>query len=411
MKVNYNKVFIIINSLSIISIVLSCQPKQKNESINTFQKGTFGYDAEFLAKHQETIILQSGNAMVAICPGFQGRVMTSSSMSENGLSYGWINHALIESGEILDKINPVGGEDRFWLGPEGGQFSLFFSSGAEFNLDHWQTPAEIDTETYEVDIKNDHSVVFSRRLEIENYSKVKLNIGVKRQISFIVEAEIPSSILNEDGLNFVAYKSVNEISNNGESPWARSSGAVSIWILGMFNPSPSTTIFIPFKEGNNSELGPIVNDEYFGKVPSDRLIIREGMIYFKGDGRQRGKIGLNPKRALPVLGSFDEKHGVLTIVKYSKPEGVTEYVNSMWELQDDPFAGDAVNSYNDGPVDGKALGPFYELETSSPAAFLEPGESMEHTHQTFHIQGTEEEMDRVVQDIFNARLNSIKEVF
>ena len=57
-------------------------------------------------------------------------------------------------------------------------------------------------------------------------------------------------------------------------------------------------------------------------------------------------------------------------MNYSLPAGEREYVNSLWEIQDEPFRGDVVNSYNDGKLeDGTQLGPFYELESSSPAAF------------------------------------------
>lgn len=74
---------------------------------------------------------------------------------------------------------------------------------------------------------------------------------------------------------------------------------------------------------------------------------------------------------------------------FYRPEGVTGYVNSMWEIQKEPFAGDTVNSYNDGPPSpgAKPLGPFYEIETSSAAAALQPGKSIEHIHRTFHFQG------------------------
>ncbi|MCG8309187.1 MAG: hypothetical protein MI975_17475 [Cytophagales bacterium] len=406
MRLNY-AVFLLFGLLTL----LNCQTKEKKESAGKLRPGTFGYDADFLAKHRETLILKKGNVRLAVCPEYQGRVMTSSSMGEEGLSYGWLNYDLIRSGEILDKINPVGGEDRFWLGPEGGQYSIFFASGADFNLDHWQTPPAIDTETYPIASRDDHSVVFTKSFEVENYSKIKLKIGVRREISFVEASNIPLSIRDRDGLNYVAYQSINEITNEGDFEWTKSTGTVSIWILGMYNPSPNTTIMIPYVQGSDTELGPIVNDEYFGKVPAERLIVDHGLIYFKGDGNQRGKIGLNPKRALPVMGSYDEKNKVLTIVRYSKPEGVSDYVNSMWELQEKPFEGDVVNSYNDGPVDGKALGPFYELETSSPAAFLAPGASMRHVHQTFHIQGAEEDLDKIVSEVFNVRLQTVKEKF
>ena len=92
-----------------------------------------------------------------------------------------------------------------------------------------------------------------------------------------------------------------------------------------------------------------------------------------------------------MLGSYDATRQLLTIVQYTKPEGATDYVNSMWELQAEPFKGDVVNSYNDGPPSPgvKQLGPFYELESSSPALALKPGESAAHIHRTIHLQGGE----------------------
>ena len=155
---------------------------------------------------------------------------------------------------------------------------------------------------------------------------------------------------------------------------SRNSGLVSVWILGMFTPSPETTIAIPFVPGPDSTLGPVVNDAYFGKVPADRLRVKGPVIFFRGDGQYRSKIGLSPSRARSVAGSYDDERRVLTLVQYTRPPGASAYVNSMWEMQREPFKGDVINSYNDGPpAPGKPpLGPFYELETSSPALSLSP---------------------------------------
>ena len=54
-----------------------------------------------------------------------------------------------------------------------------------------------------------------------------------------------------------------------------------------------------------STLGPVVNDAYFGKVPSDRLRVKGPVIFFRGDGQYRSKIGLSPSRARSVAGSYD----------------------------------------------------------------------------------------------------------
>ena len=80
----------------------------------------------------------------------QGRVLTSSVAGANGFGYGWVNRELIASGKIAQHINAVGGEDRIWLGPEGGQFSIFFAPGVPFDLEHWFTPAPLDTDPYEI---------------------------------------------------------------------------------------------------------------------------------------------------------------------------------------------------------------------------------------------------------------------
>lgn len=398
-------------SLAVIILMSACTQNSQKDTVEEFAKGTFGYDAQFLTEHQETIILSKGNARLAICPAYQGRVMTSSSSGDDGLSYGWLNYELIKSGEILKQINPVGGEDRFWLGPEGGQFSIFFDKGEEFVFEDWQTPPSLDSEPFKLVAKDESSVRFERSLQLTNYSGYTFNVKVDREISFLDQLKLDDLIKVPDGMEAVAYQSVNTITNTGQTSWNKETGALSIWILGMFIPSDKTTIVVPYKTGDDSELGPVVNDEYFGKVPAERLKVQDGIIFFSGDGKYRSKIGLNPQRALPYLGSYDGINNVLTLVYYTKPEGVGDYVNSMWELQEQPFAGDAVNSYNDGPVDGKAMGPFYELETSSPAAFLTPEQSITHVHSTIHIKGEAADLDALVQSVFGISLDRVKSAF
>jgi hypothetical protein len=215
------------------------------------------------------------------------------------------------------------------------------------------------------------------------------------------------------GVKAVAYESVNRLTNAGKEAWKKETGLLSIWILGMFTPSPSTTVVVPIAPGPEVEFGPKVKDDYFGKVPADRLVVKDKVVFFCADGKYRSKIGFNPKRARPILGSYDAAHQVLTLVQYTKPEGVTDYVNSMWKIQDDPYAGDVANSYNDGPAapGKKPMGPFYELESSSPAAALEPGKSIEHTHRTFHLRGGEQDLDTIARATLGVGLDEIKKAF
>jgi hypothetical protein len=354
----------------------------------------------------------TGKAKIALSASMQGRVFTSSSDGDNGLSFGWINRKLIASGETLEHINPYGGEDRVWLGPEGGQFSIFFKQGDPFDLEHWQTPAAFDIEPFEMIEFKDNSALFQKSMHLINYSETEFSLDLIREVKILENTEIESQLGIEipGTVKKVGYVSVNTIKNTGEFPWTKDTGLLSIWILGMYNPSPETTIVIPYVEGDEKELGPVVNDAYFGKVPAERLKIEDGFIFFSGDGQYRSKIGLSPYRSKPIIGSYDAGNQVLTIVTYTKPDGAEDYVNSMWELQEKPYAGDVVNSYNDGPPEPGAepLGPFYELETSSPAAALAPGETLSHEHRTFHFQGNEEDLEVICQKLFGINLEKIK---
>lgn len=402
--------------LLIILLGIALPAAGAQEKTKMAQK-TFGDDLAFLKKYTEAVVLSdsSGNSQVIVSPKMQGRVLTSSAEGMDGLSFGWINRKLIASGQVAKHINVYGGEDRFWIGPEGGQFSVFFKKGVPFDLEHWFTPAPIDTEPFDLVDKSANRAVMKKDMQLENYSAASFNLRVDREIIVLEykQAVKALGIAPAETIKMVAFQSNNKITNTGTKAWVKETGLLSIWILGMFNHSPVTTVVVPSYTDPEDKLGSIVNDAYFGKVPADRLVIGEGVLFFSGDGQYRSKIGLSPQRAKSVLGSFDAINSVLTIVQYNKPEGAVDYVNSMWQLQDEPYRGDVVNSYNDGPAEPGAepLGPFYELETSSPAAALKPGETISHVHRTFHLQGTEADLNPVAKAILGVTIDEIKSVF
>lgn len=374
----------------------------------------FGDDVAFLKKYVDVIVLsdKSSSTQVAVIPAYQCRVMTSTAGGSNGLSYGWVNRDLISSGKTQPHINVYGGEDRFWIGPEGGQFSVFFKKGDAFDLDHWFTPASIDTEPFELVSKSPDHVVCRKTIQMTNYSGTTFNLEVNREIRLLdaKSAQKHLGVILKPEVKVVAYESVNSIKNTGTNAWTKQGGLLSIWILGMFNASPATTIAIPFAKGDETKLGPVVNDTYFGKVPADRLVVKDGMIYFAADANYRSKIGIPPLRTKPALGSYDAVNNVLTLVQFTFPKGAVDYVNSMWELQKKPFGGDVVNSYNDGPPKSGAaqLGRFYELETSSPALTLKPNASGTHISRTIHLQGSDSELDAIARATLGIGLDEIK---
>ena len=371
----------------------------------------FGDDVEFLKRHTRVLLLGRGDAQVAVCPAYQGRVMTSTASGPSGLSLGWIHREHIGAGQLVPHINVFGGEDRFWIGPEGGQFSIFFKKGDPFDLEHWQTPAPVDSDVW-TGTEGRGGVRFRKPMRLVNYSGTTFDLEVDRQVRILGPEQIRKflGVAPAGGAKAVAFESENRITNTGKAPWQKATGLLSVWILGMFPPSPTAIVVIPFRPGPPASLGPVVNDAYFGKVPADRLAVDRNVLFFRADGQYRGKIGLSSRRAKPLLGSYDRANGILTLVQYTLPAGITDYVNSMWEIQKDPYGGDTVNSYNDGPPQpgAKPLGPFYEIETSSPAAALAPGSSLVHMHRTFHFVGSDRDLDPIVRATLGVGLDEIR---
>lgn len=410
-----------ITFLLMIIILVSCNRKTSklDEGKTQVTMGHLNYsdDVSFMKDHIDIIELSdiSGKAKIAVSAALQGRVMTSSSSGPEGRSYGWINRELLGSGETMKHMNAFGGEERFWIGPEGGQFSVFFKKGDAFTLDNWQTPALIDIDPFEVKSIFTDRAIFTKTASLVNYSGFKFDIGIEREISILsidkAFKELGLDVL--EGVDVVAYRTNNSLTNMGSSDWKPETGLLSIWLLGMFNPSPETTIVIPYIEGDMAELGKPVNDDYFGKVATERLIVDKRVIFFKGDGLHRGKIGLSPSRAKNVLGSYDASGRTLTIIKYDKPDPIAPYVNSLWEIQEDPLAGDVINSYNDGPAQlgKKPLGPFYELETSSPALALKAGSKGTHEQITWHFEGDVDQLSKISKKIFGVSISEITGVF
>ncbi|MFN5022226.1 MAG: DUF6786 family protein [bacterium] len=394
--------------LPLLLIFLIACNSTNNKDIE-MQQGTFGYDLEFLRKHhKDLVLLENGEAKLIVLPAYQGRIMTSTAEGNAGASFGWLNHELIETGKFTEHFSAFGGEERFWLGPEGGQFSIYFKKGVDFTFDNWFVPKELDTEAFELVSSDKISAQFEKQMQLENFSGTKFDLKVRRDIRLLQASSIIALLGTlPAGVHAVGFQSENAITNTGSAAWNKQTGMLSIWILSMLNAGDKTTIAIPYKQGDSASMGKVVTDDYFGKVPADRLKVGDGLILFKADGNLRSKIGISPERALPMALSYDAENNVLTIAQFSLPGNTKDYVNSLWEQQQHPFSGDAVNAYNDGPVQKKQMGKFYELESSSPAASLAPGATQTHLHRTIHLKGTKESLNQIVQQLLGVGIDSL----
>ena len=385
---------------------------------------TFGEDLTFLKKHTGIIVLEvpGTGARVAVAPAWQGRVMTSTDGGDSGASLGWLHRKNIAKGIKPESertgdakhIHIFGGEERFWLGPEGGQYALFFPPApATYDFKNWKTPALLDTEPFDVVSSNPQRITFAKDAEITNRAGSKLKMHIDRTVE-ILPAKSVEKILGTqipDGVSLVAYRTKNSVTNKSAEPWTKDKGLVSIWLLGMFKHGPNVTVVAPLKPG----AGPAVNTDYFGAVGKDRLVTTDKAVFFKADGDYRSKIGIPPGRTTGIAAGYDPDRGILTVVRTVPHADAAKlpYVRSQWQDHKEPYAGDLINVYNDGPsAPGKAaLGPFYELETSSPAKPLAPGKELNHTQETMHFRGTPEKLDPLARKLLGLSLEEIQAVF
>jgi hypothetical protein len=381
----------------------------ENDSLENLRKGSYAYDVAFLKKYtKKSLELQNGGAKILLSADYQGRVMTSTAVGDTGVSFGWLNYNLISSGKPKKQFNPVGGEERLWLGPEGGQYSLYFKKPDSFTIAYWQVPSIIDTKIYEVKKLNGTEASFSTQARISNYSGTAFQIGIQRTISLLDKSRLEKTlnVLLPPNISFVAYQSFNKIKNNGDEDWKKEKGLLSIWLLGMMVPTENTKVIIPFSPNPDSRN--YITDNYFGKIASDRLLVKDSVLYFRCDGKSRSKIGIAPVIAKPVAGSFDFARNILTII-IPEIDKNGPYVNSKWEIQKQPFKGDAINAYNDGPLeDGSQLGPFYEIESSSPARELKKDESLQYNQVTCHFVGGYKELTDIAKKLLGVNLDEIK---
>lgn len=398
-------------------LMVSCtgNTKKTDNMKNDFAKGTFGYDVNYLSEKDSLIILKSddGNAQVIVSAKYQAKVFTSTATGMEGISLGFVNYKFFDAGVVDEHMNGFGGENRLWLGPEGGQYSIFFAPGAEQNVDNWHTPKPIDIEPWEVKNASEKQVEMAKYMELKNFKGNVLNIEVSRIVKLKGNTQITGDIgmpLPEN-VKAVAYGTDNIITNKNNFEWTPETGTVCIWMLDMFNPSDSAVTVVPYLEGDETQLGKIATTDYFGEIPADRIKSENGILYFRTDGKFRSKIGMNAARTTSVAGNYDPIAQRLTIVTFEMDKD-KKYLNQEWNPERNPLTGDALNAYNDGPMaDGSIMGPFLELESSSPAAFLKPGESLSHIHNVYHFVGAEAGLSAIAEKVLGVKLADVKKVF
>lgn len=424
----FYKVSLSVLLISLTSFSMSCknnnskqsddQPLTANQADSSLS-GSFASDLSFLKRKDSGLLVlslpENKDAQVIVSPKYQAKVFTSTAAGPSGRSFGWVNYKAF-SGPEDPHMNAYGGENRLWLGPEGGKFSLFFAPGNKMDFDHWKTPADFDTAPWQIVTAAASSATLSKQMELVNYAGTKLNLSVDRTIRMLSEVEMKKQTGIDiaktlSGVKAVGYVTENKLTNTGQKAWDEKTGMPCIWILDMFTPSDKTVIVVPFKQTPEADFSQVATTDYFGQIAPDRLKHNDRVLYLKADGKSRGKLGVRPDKAKDWIGSYAADTKVLTLLHFDL-EPAAKYLNQQWNTNTPPFIGDAVNAYNDGPLqDGSQMGPFYEMESVSQAAFLSPGASLLHIQSVYHFTGSEKQLNTISEKLLGVSLADIDAAF
>jgi len=376
---------------------------------------TFEETARLLeAEGLRTVTLgdKAAGGCLLIAPDLSARIMAVSMDGAKGENFGFVKPEAIKNRANDRQFNAYGGALRWWAGPEGGQYGVAFPPGTKnFDLGSWYISEEYNGKAFAVAYPQSgagNSALMGAEFSVQNASGTRFHIGVASRLTVLPnsldrgKARSPAGRMLSDGsVRHFGYRSEVTFENLSSEPMRGETGLVSIWMLAMYVAGSKTHVIAPFQRQG---AGKVVTDTYFSPegIASNRLIIKErqGFLIFHADAKHRSKIGLSRSRAANTLGSIDLSRNLLTIWRFPIRRTMP-YVNSLWEYQKRPYAGDATNSYND---DGK-FGNFYELECSSHALALKPGERFMFPLEIHHYRGTRDKLLQIADFLLQRKVS------
>ena len=398
-------------------------------------------------------------ARVAVCPEWNGRVMTSTSDGLDGTSYGFIPVAGIEAEDPSHVF--FGGEDQFSVSPESGPYSLFAESQPAVSpiRHHLRRPQGIQEGPLTVDTLPPDPIRMRRTVQMTNVVGTTFDFDVVRTVRLLSSGDVErifgdpvAMALEQADISFVGFETINALHNRG-TPIVRKNGLVSIRIRSMFNTGQETVAILPFRVGDDTELGPTFSTDFFGSSPHGRLRVMPQAALLRADSKYRCQIGISHKRALPFLGAIDFRIGLMTLTTFSLPIAPWEYdysdnanlgavgntvadfmnareylpyESAAWQTSATDaegeitpecdseamlYFGEAVRAYNHGPlIPGESpIAQFYGFDVFAPAKELNRGESLTHHQFTAHINADNQTLAYIARTLFGVDYDQVYE--
>ena len=320
---------------------------------------------------QKTSVIELYNqwgGRVAVCPDWNGRILTSTCDGLDGNSFGFVNVQAIDN----EQFEKFGGEDQWTISP----------------LIH----------PFTVDNVKENKTALQQTLSMTDANGVPVDVHLSRSISLLSRQAIGSwfgdavaEALEQADVSVVSFRTENIVRSQQKAHIASRQ-------RGMFNASPHTTVIVPtVPEGFAPKPIPVEID-YLGRSPHGRIRHLPQTLLFRADGQGRCRITIPFSSAPPIIGAVELRQGVLTLWTFDLPNGSEE---------------DIIRIYNPGRSHGNELdwATYHEINCFSSAQELLPENSLTYCQCTLHLNADNKVLDDLVQQIFDVSLEAIRSRF
>jgi len=302
---------------------------------------------------------------VAVCPEWNGRVMTSTCGGLEGDSFGSINVQAIDTGSYDD----FGGEDQWTLSP------LFYSFAVE-------------------NIKANHAVL-QHPLRMADANGKSVECQLTREIFLLSRFQAGemfddavAEALKQVDVSVVGFYTENTVRSQERA-------YVASRLRGMFNASPHTAVIVPAPSVSFSPEPFSVEVDYLGGAPHGRIRYLSKTLLIRADGQRRCQVTMPFATAPPILGAIERRSGTLTLWTFDLPK--------------DYEKNDVIRIFNPGRLRGNELDwtTYYEMNCFSAARILEPEYPLTSSQCTLHINADNAVLDDLIRQIFGVSLGDV----
>ncbi|MDZ7372378.1 MAG: hypothetical protein ONB23_00270 [candidate division KSB1 bacterium] len=353
-------------------------------------KGTLAEVVKALEGKTEVLVLRTElGGTIVVTPSYGARVIGAGTAGLESTNWLWVNAQVLRPSfwQREPRDWNLGGA-RTWIAPED-----------RFYLDkenNWFVPPQMDPGSYQITSRDESSVTCVNEFEITTRDDQPYSLRLLRKVELLRSLPEEFGPLSSQ-VRWVSFRTTHELENLGSQVIGKDVDRVGLWSLDQV--VPGGTMIIPIRRAEKPPYR-----DYFDPIPPDRISVTDDAITVKIDGRRRGKIGIAPWAARPILlllERLEQGRAVLFVKQFPlDPEGV--YLDHPWGKPSE--FGDPVQIYNDSGQ----MGGFAEMECHGPAQVLAAGEKETLTTTLTILEGPESELVAVGERLTGLRFAALR---